>query len=104
MNDRDFGITLRIGDRCYPLKIDRSEEGLIRKAGEEVTKQLTEYRNTYKGGQLQEQDFLSMVAFRLAYANLKLRESRDIDVLVDELDKIDQELSDYLEKRSNNKI
>lgn len=99
MNDKRLEITLRIGDKRYPLTIIQSEEELIRKAGDAVTKKLTEYKEKYRSSNLSEQDILSMVAFRFAFANLKLREDKDVDVLIDALDKIDIDLANYLENK-----
>ncbi len=99
MNDKRFEITLRIGDKRYPLKIVKSEEELIRKAGNAVTNKLTEYKEKYKSSDLSEQDLLSMVAFRFAYANLKLKEGRDVDVLLEALDKIEIDLDNYLKSK-----
>jgi hypothetical protein len=46
--DNKFTINLTIADKRYPLKIDRSEEELVRSAAKLVNDWLAEFRNRFK--------------------------------------------------------
>ena len=42
------------------------------------------------------QDFLSMTALELSYAYLKMKESRDVDMLAQSIKELDENLGGYL--------
>lgn len=95
MNDK-FKINLRIADRLYPLYIRRDEEMMVRKAARLVDKKLATYMERFQGGELTTQNFLAMIAFQFSYDYLKLSETRDVDVVLENIQEIDRELDDYL--------
>ncbi len=57
----ELSIKVKIGDREYPMKVERSEEERIRKAGRQINEQMKEYGEQF--GTTDRQDLLAMVAF-----------------------------------------
>ena len=57
----ELSIKVKIGDREYPMKVERSEEERIRKAGRQLNEQMKEYGEQF--GTTDRQDLLAMVAF-----------------------------------------
>ncbi len=57
----ELSIKIKIGDREYPMKVERSEEERIRKAGRQLNEQMKSYSEQF--GTTDRQDLLAMVAF-----------------------------------------
>jgi cell division protein ZapA len=56
-----LSIKIRIGDRDYPMKVDESEEEILRTAGKALNEKLKTFKDQY---QIEDrQDLLAMVAF-----------------------------------------
>jgi cell division protein ZapA len=56
-----LSIKIRIGDRDYPMKVDESEEEILRTAGKALNEKLKAFKEQY---QIEDrQDLLAMVAF-----------------------------------------
>ncbi len=65
----ELSIKVKIGDREYPMKVERSEEERIRKAGRQLNEQMKEYCGQF--GTTDRQDLLAMVAFDAFVENLE---------------------------------
>ncbi|MCP9612698.1 cell division protein ZapA [Coprobacter tertius] len=98
MNDK-FTINLKIAGSSYPLIINRSDEELIRKAAKLIDVKLANYSERLGADKKKTlQDFLCMTALELSYAYLKIKESRDVDVLSQTIRELDEELERYLKE------
>lgn len=56
-----LSIKIRIGDRDYPMKVDESEEEILRTAGKALNEKLKTFKEQYQIDD--RQDLLAMVAF-----------------------------------------
>lgn len=57
----DISIKLKIADREYPMRVNASEEEVIRKAGKVLNERIKAYQDKYRIDD--KQDLLAMVAF-----------------------------------------
>lgn len=91
-----LSINVNIGNRVYPLTIDRNEEELIRKAAKRVNDNMKELGSTYEVSD--KQDLLAMTA--LFFSNKALEVDDKIDNISGKvkgkLEEIELNLEQYL--------
>jgi len=91
-----LSIKVNIGNRVYPLTIDREEEELIRKAAKRVNENMKQLESTYSVSD--KQDLLAMTA--LFFSNKALEVDDKIEDISDnvseKLDDIESDLKQYL--------
>ena len=90
----ELSINININGRIYPLKIDRKEEEMIRKAVKMINDIIVEYKKKYINQDAQ--DFLAMTAFQFALKNLEMQQQRDLSPLIEDLKVLDESLGDFL--------
>jgi cell division protein ZapA len=77
----DISIKLKIADREYPMRVNASEEEIIRKAGKVLNERIKAYQDKYRIDD--KQDLLAMVAFDCwMEKNRQETEHQDNDTLV----------------------
>jgi cell division protein ZapA len=96
MEDK-LSIRVNVADRYYPLKIDRNDEEKIRKAAKLINEKVIQYRQKYNDKDLQ--DFLAMAALQFVIKMLESENRFEIAPIIDELNELDEQFGDYLEKR-----
>lgn len=96
MEDK-LSIRVNVADRYYPLKIDRNDEEKIRKAAKLINEKVIQYRQKYNDKDLQ--DFLAMAALQFVIKMLESENRFEVAPLIDELNELDEQFGDYLEKR-----
>jgi hypothetical protein len=96
--DDKFTINLTIADKRYPLKINRSEEELVRAAAKLVNDWIAQYRNRFKVDEagLDMRDLLGMAACQIAIRALKAERSEDGKVFSATIGQLDKELEEFL--------
>lgn len=91
-----LSINVNIGNRVYPLTIERNEEELIRRAAKRVNDNMKELGSTYDVSD--KQDLLAMTA--LFFSNKALEVDDKIDDISSnverKLDEIDGDLEQYI--------
>jgi cell division protein ZapA len=91
-----LSINVNIGNRKYPLTIERDEEELIRRAAESVNDNMKKFGNAYDVSD--KQDLLAMTA--LFFSNKALEVDDKIDNIsgnvTGKLDEIELNLKQYL--------
>lgn len=96
-----LSINVNIGNRVYPLTIDREEEELIRKAAKRVNDNMKQLGSTYEVSD--KQDLLAMTA--LFFSNKALEVDDKIDnisgTVTDKLKDIEVDLEQYLSNADN---
>lgn len=92
-------INLIIADRKYSFDISIKDEPLYRNATKKINSAIEFYRENYNEADIQ--DILSMSFLSMAIKLEELEQNKDYSVLVEEVDKIDTALSDYLNKEEN---
>ena len=93
-----LAINVNIGNRVYPLTIDREEEELIRKAAKRVNDNMKQLESTYSVSD--KQDLLAMTALFFSNKALEVDEKIDVisDGVSDKLNEIEKDLEGYLSK------
>jgi len=94
--DDKLSIRLNIGDKYYPMRINRDEEELIRKAAKIISDKLTQYRKKY--AQRDVVDLLAMTALQYTKDFLEREERENLSTVNDELKLINIELEEYIDK------
>lgn len=97
MKDK-LSINIKIGDRIYPLQINRQEEEKYREAAKKLDDMVNKYRTHFNGNDTQ--DYIAMAAFQyvLKYQNAE-ENSKDVS-FIEELKNLNDDLSDFLDERS----
>ena len=95
----ELTISVSIADRPYRMTIKRSEEEMIRKAADEINKNIKHYSDSFAYND--RQDLLAMVALEKTTSAL-VNKSDSIETdrfILSTLSEIDEMLSENLEKR-----
>ncbi len=100
MEDNKLIINISIGERIYPISIDRGDsrrEELIRKASQSINDTLLQYKS--KGYRNKDdQDYLAMTVIMFAVKLMENENKEDLSPIINELKKINFELEDILDK------
>ena len=93
MEDK-FSIKVNVADRYYPLRVDRNDEEMIRKAARLINEKVLQYKQRYNDKDVQ--DFLAMASLQYVIKALEIENSHDAAPLVDALSLLDQKLENIL--------
>ena len=94
--DDKLSIRVNIIDRYYPLKIERSDEEKIRKAGKIINDKVLQYKQKYADKDVQ--DFLAMAALQYVTRLIELENKEDSLPFVDSIRELSEELEEYLKE------
>ena len=98
--DKELMIKVNIGDRHYPVRIDRGDterEEIIRKAANIINETVLQFKN--KGYiNRDEQDFLAMTALQLAVESVKQENKQDISPALNRIRILDRKMEEILNK------
>jgi cell division protein ZapA len=94
--DEKLSIRVNIIDRYYPLKIERSDEEKIRKAGKIINDKVLQYKQKYADKDVQ--DFLAMAALQYVTRLIELETREDSAAFVDSIRELNGELEEYLKE------
>jgi len=92
--DDKLTIRLNIGEKYYPMRINRDDEELIRKAAKIINDKLTQYRKKYAQGELV--DLLAMTALQYTKDFLERENKENLSTVNDELKIVNVELEEYI--------
>ena len=92
--DDKFSIKVNVADRYYPLRVDRNDEELIRKAARLINEKVLQYKQRYNDKDVQ--DFLAMASLQYVIKSLEIENNHDAAPLVDALSLLDQKLENIL--------
>lgn len=94
-------IHVNIADRSYPIKVaSEEEEERIRKNVKQINNIINLYKENYNADNKDNQDFLAMTALHLATDLTKVEQNKDMTRIIEKLDQLNNELSDYLLQKS----
>ena len=100
MEDSKLIINISIGERMYPISIERGDtrrEELIRKASQSINDTLLQYKKRgYKNKD--DQDYLAMTVIMFAVKLLENESKEDISPIINELKKVNFEPEEVLLK------
>lgn len=94
--DDKLNIKLMIADAYYPMKIDRNEEEIVRKAANQINDKLNKYRTRFPNLPLEK--YLVMITMDFANASLKSDNRNDTSPYTEKLTELTEELEDYFKK------
>jgi cell division protein ZapA len=94
MNDK-LSIRVNVGDRYYPLKIERKDEEKIRKAARMINDKVLQYKQRYTDKDVQ--DFLAMAALQFVIKLTEEEEKLEKDYLPDALKELITKIDSVLE-------
>jgi len=94
--DDKLSIRIQIGDKYYPLRIERNEEELIRKAAGMINDKLTQYRGKYSERDMV--DLLAMTALQFTKRFAEHETNDELAVLNEEIKQINIELDEYIDQ------
>ncbi|MDR1698531.1 MAG: cell division protein ZapA [Prevotellaceae bacterium] len=95
MKKDSLTIRVSIADKFYPLDIKLEKEEKIRKAAKLINDKILQIR-THSNSKLETVDYLAMVALQLATSFLELSEQKDVEILTQKLESVNQELEQFL--------
>lgn len=94
--DEKLSIRINVADRFYPLKIDRKQEEVIRKAAKMINEKVLQYKQRYKDKDTQ--DFLAMASLQYVIKVIEAENKADVSPIIDEISVMEQELREFLDK------
>lgn len=94
MEQEKLNINIRIGEKSYPMKIQREEEEKFRNASRIAQEKYTIYKKTYDN--LSIEDIMAMVILDLAKNNIDLSEKKENTMFFLELSDIVDSLGEYI--------
>lgn len=94
--DDKLTIKVNVADRYYPLKISRNDEEKIRNAAKRINEKILQYKQRYSDKD--NQDFLAMAALQYVVQVIDNEQKKDITPIMNELEQLDRELEEYLQK------
>ncbi|MEG1635303.1 MAG: cell division protein ZapA [Rikenellaceae bacterium] len=92
--DNKLSINVRVGDRTYPMTIERDEEQKIRSAAKEVTVMYQRYAPKIADPY----DRISLVAFQMAMKSGDARVSADVNKALKLIENINSDIDDALKE------
>ncbi|BAX78513.1 cell division protein ZapA [Labilibaculum antarcticum] len=94
--DEKLSIRVNVADRFYPLKIDRNQEEVIRKAAKMINEKVLQYKQRYKDKDTQ--DFLAMASLQYVIKVIEAENKTDVSPVLEEVRAMEQELREFLDK------
>jgi len=94
--DEKLSIRVNVVDRFYPLKIDRNQEEVIRKAAKMINEKVLQYKQRYKDKDTQ--DFLAMASLQYVIKVIEAENKTDVSPVLEEVKAMEQELREFLDK------
>ena len=101
MKDK-LSINIKIGNRVYPLNINREDEERYRQAAKLLNDMVLQYRKLYSGHDAQ--DILAMAAFQYVLKYIELEKQNDDTSLIEEIKNMNDDIADFLEDKAGNRL
>ncbi len=93
--DDKLSIKINIGNTYYPMRINRNEEEIIRRAAKIINDKLTQYQNKY--AEREPFDLLAMTSLQYVKQLLECENKNDVSLLNEEIKQINEELEHFIE-------
>ena len=92
--DDKFSINVKIGERFYPLRIDRADEERIRLAAKLINDKVTLYKQKYSDKDVQ--DCLTMASLQFVIKMLELESRNDESPVISAVTELNEKLEQLL--------
>lgn len=89
-----LSIKVNIAGRVYPLSIDREEEEIIRKAADEINRNIKELQSSY--AVKDSQDLIAMTALQFATQALDKSNAVGNEKLIEALQQLDKNIQELI--------
>ena len=93
-----LSINIKIGDRVYPLQINRKEEEKYREAAKLLDEMVNKYRIHYNSNDTQ--DIIAMAAFQYVLKYIDADKKERKNSFIEELKNMNDDLSDFLSEKA----
>ncbi len=93
--DNKFSINIKIGERIYPLRIERADEERIRLAAKLINEKVTSYKQKYSDRDVQ--DCLAMACIQFANKMLELESKADDTPVVEAVQGLNDKIEQFLQ-------
>ncbi len=94
--DEKLSIRINIGNKTYPMYINRNEEESIRKAAKIINDKLIQYQNKY--ADRDPFDLLAMTSLQFVKELVDCKDKNDLDLFNEELKQINLNLEHFIKK------
>lgn len=94
--EEKLSIKVNVGDRYYPLRIDRKDEEKIRKAARLINEKVLQYKQRYTDKDTQ--DFVAMAALQFVIKLMEIEDQKDLSPFEENLRNLVNEIGVYLKK------
>jgi cell division protein ZapA len=92
--EEKLSIKINIGERFYPLKIERQDEEKIRKASSIINDKINQYKQKYSDKD--NFDFLAMASLQFALKSIESDTSGQIDAYENQVKMLNDNIEEYL--------
>jgi cell division protein ZapA len=92
--EEKLSIKINIGDRFYPMKIERNDEEKIRKAASIINDKINQYKQRYSDKD--NFDFLAMASIQFALKAIESESSDEIGKFKNEINMLNEDMEKYI--------
>ncbi len=96
MAEDKLSIKINIGTKYYPMRINREEEEIIRRAAKIINDKFNQYQNKY--AEREAFDLLAMTSLQFVKQLLECEQRNDLTAFNEDLKLINDELSQLLDE------
>ncbi len=94
--DDKLSIRVNLAERYYPLRIDRQDEEMIRRAARMINEKVLQYKQKYVDKDTQ--DFLAMAALQFVIKIIESEEKTGVAPFEESLNEVVKNIKEYLAK------
>jgi cell division protein ZapA (FtsZ GTPase activity inhibitor) len=98
-SDDKLSIKVNVAERYYPLRIDREDEEMIRRAARMINEKVLQYKQKYIDKDTQ--DFLAMAALQFVIKLIENENRADTSPLEESLREMSKELESFINKSNS---
>jgi len=85
--------------RKFPVRINASEEELVREATKQLRQKFIAYKQSFSEADISDKDLMTMVAIDVAVSHLRLERNNDKASFVTKIQQLNDKLKDYLKEQ-----
>ncbi len=97
--DDKLSIKVNVAERYYPLRIDREDEEMIRRAARMINETVLQYKQKYVDKDTQ--DFIAMAALQFVIKLLENESKADSAPMEESLHEMNNELDSFIKKSNS---
>lgn len=94
--DDKLSIRVNVADRYYPLKVNREDEEIIRKAARIINEKVLQYKQKYTDKDIQ--DFLAMASLQFVNQLISLQQESSGEEITEKLSELNLMIGSLLDE------